>query len=213
MLYFELLPNELIEIIFLKLKNSSILLKDILIDNYTQFISNIKKCMYNPKDIFNYKTIYHFINNMDSDFLEYRDSTINLIVLSRYTGYYIRYIRTQDLIFNKFNGIKFNQDNHKELFNKIETNILDIKYIYLNISMYPNSTYIIGETNKKEYILIYKYESAMSKYYEVNIYKNWKLLWNNIKILQLENIILYMTGYETLVGNYFRIEENKNINI
>jgi hypothetical protein len=62
MLYFEFLPNELIEIIFLKLKNSSILLKNILVDNYIQFISNIKKGIYNPKDIFNYETINDNIN-------------------------------------------------------------------------------------------------------------------------------------------------------
>jgi hypothetical protein len=154
MLYLEILPNELMEILFIKLKKDSVLvsnISDTLKKLYNKFMYNINNGIYLPinylkrvSDINKVKntlihriTTYHFID-IDDTRLKYIIDTIKSI----------KYIYSSYIY-----------DNHINVLIAIVAQTVDNNYIFIR--------YMPGTAG----ICVY-----------IDNYKNWKLFWDEILI-------------------------------
>jgi hypothetical protein len=195
MLYFELVPYELIEIILFNLKDKSLNFgkcSDYVEMMYSKYINNIIKCIYNPKDIFIHKVINSNVNS--NTFLNF-----------------FRKTETRYLSENKFNGIKFNNDNYREYMDTINDYINKIRYIYLyNMVTFKSGKkikYVVVETVNKEYMIIcinylHYLPNLSICSYEFNIVNNWKNVWKNELIRkQLMYLHLYSLNVKYILNN------------
>jgi hypothetical protein len=152
MLYLELLPNELIEILFFKLRKESVALSntsDTLKELYDKFMYNINNGLYLP---INYLKNAFNINEVKSELI----SNINNIY--------------------KFETI--NLDNMIPMMNFINK----IKYIYSYNSWglgWEDKMYVISQTIDNLYIFIMYYKGEYDMRVSLAEYKTWKLLWDD----------------------------------
>jgi hypothetical protein len=207
--YFDILPKELIELLFFTLKNKSILLSDVsdtLKIYYEEFITGVSNGYYTPDKVF--KKIN--ANDTYIDFIikniEYDAENIDV-----YSEEYKDKFQTE--VF-EFNDIIITTANRVEILNTIRYSINNIKEIYLsnyirqNLKTFNITLLYIMLTKNNDYIYFKRYQSLMYPH-KVKFYinKNWKYFWNNCIPDYGKDAVMYINLYRSnLNTTYYPIE-------
>jgi hypothetical protein len=206
MLYFNLLPNELMDLIFFKLKSDSVLLKDIS-DRYSIFLDNLNKGNYLPENVFRVLDL-----SIKNKMLKYIDE----IKGNKFDVNYNNVdIENHEYIIDE-------KGKEKILYKSPPDYIIDIINTYVNNSKYiflyhetsykresGHDTFYIAKTKNNEYVIINIYESNWVNVGSLDIYinKNFKYLWETILNKEEYNHLLTTNLYIIPDKNIYFIEE------
>jgi hypothetical protein len=205
MLYFNLLPDELMDLIFFKLKSESVLLKDIS-DRYHIFLDNLNKGNYLPEDVFLILDL-----SIKNKMLKYMDDIKDLKFDIHYNGEDYNEYQTYD--YTGIEGIVY-RELPKNIYDIIINYINNSKYIFLYHEILDKNNdathFYMIQTKNNEYIIINLYLSDWIQYIPLNIHinKNFKYLWETVLNKEKYNPLLSANSYiESNIEYYYNIKE------
>jgi hypothetical protein len=203
MLYFNLLPDELMDLIFFKLKSDSILLKDIS-DRYPIFLDNLNKGNYLPENVF--KILNSGIKDKMLKYInDIKDSKFDI----HYNGKDIKNYDYTDVERVEYRELS------KDIYDIMINYINNSKYIFLYHETWyredegDSQIYLI-QTKIDEFVIIDLYLSCWYSYKPLNIHinKNFKYLWETILNKEEYNPLLSANSYiESNIENHYNIKE------